>query len=348
MNRTFLDACNGVHTDRVPVWYMRQAGRYQAEYRQIRTSHSLVDICRNPKLCAEVTLLPIRQLDVDAAILFSDISIPIGAMGRGFEIKENVGPVMDAPIRTEADIDALQVFDASEKLPYVLESISRLRDCLEVPLIGFAGAPFTLASYMVEGGPSRDYLHTKRMMWGTPVLWQKLMSKLAQMTVAYLKAQIAAGATAVQLFDSWVGALSPHDYRAFVLPTMQQIFSGLAEEGVPLIYFGVGTGELLPDFAKSGANVIGIDWRVPLSEARKRLPAGTAIQGNLDPQLLQAPWPVIEDHAKRVIEEGAAKDGFIFNLGHGVPRTTDPNVLVQLTRFVHEYSTQWLQARGEC
>jgi uroporphyrinogen decarboxylase len=346
-NSTFIDACNGLPTNRVPVWYMRQAGRYQAEYRQIRTAHSLIEICQDPELCARVTMLPIAQLDVDAAILFSDISIPIGAMGRAFDIKENVGPVMGEPIRTEADVDSLQIFNPTEKLPYVLEAITRLKKRLEVPLIGFAGAPFTLASYMVEGGPSREYLHTKRMMWGEPLLWQKLMAKLSDMTVTYLKAQIAAGARAVQLFDSWVGALSPFDYRQFVFPTMQRIFADLADEDVPLIYFGVGTGELLTDFGQSGANVIGIDWRVPLSQARKRLPAGMAIQGNLDPMLLQAPWPVIEDHAKRIIEEGAAKDGFIFNLGHGVPRTTDPTVLIRLTQFIHEYSKQFLSTRGE-
>lgn len=338
LNRTFLDACQRKHTDYTPVWYMRQAGRYQPEYRKIREKYSLLDICKIPELCSEVTQLPVTQLGVDAAILFSDISIPIGAMGKNFDIQENVGPVMEQPIRTEEDVDSLRVFDAAESLPYVLESIQILSQDLTVPLIGFAGAPFTLASYMIEGGPSRDYLRTKGMMWSEPKLWSKLMDKLADMTIGYLRAQVKAGASAVQLFDSWVGALSPADFRQSVQPVMQRIFSALRDLDVPLIYFGVNTGELLEDFAETGATVIGVDWRVPLQAARQRIGPEFAVQGNLDPATLLAPWQVLKTKAQAVLDAAQRQPGHVFNLGHGVIRTTPVENLQRLTEWIHEYS----------
>ncbi|QQE77432.1 uroporphyrinogen decarboxylase [Alicyclobacillus sp. SO9] len=339
-NQTFLDACWQRPTDYTPVWYMRQAGRYQPEYRKIREKYSLLEICRIPEVCAEVTKLPVSQLGVDAAILFSDISVPIGAMGRNFDIQENVGPVMEHPIRTETDIAQLQVFDPREALPYVLDTIMMLKADLEVPLIGFAGAPFTLASYMVEGGPSRDYIQTKQMMWKTPALWNSLMDKLTTMTVKYLRAQIEAGASAVQLFDSWVGALSPADYRKYVLPVMKRIFTELKDLQVPTIYFGVGTGELLQDFTETGAHVIGVDWRVPLSEARKRIGLDHAIQGNLDPAAALTSGAVTEEKTKQIIDAGIEHPGHIFNLGHGVLRSTPVENLQRLTALVHEYSAK--------
>jgi uroporphyrinogen decarboxylase len=342
----FLKACRREQVDATPVWFMRQAGRYQPEYRRLRERYALLDICRQPELCCEVTKLPVQQLGVDAAILFSDISLPIGAMGRDFDIEEHVGPVMAEPVRTRRDIEQLQVFHPEESLPYVLETIRLLKRDLKVPLIGFAGAPFTLASYLIEGGPSRDYLMTKRMMWEADDLWTALMDKLAQVTVRYLRAQVEAGADALQLFDSWAGSLSPDDYQEYVLPTMQRIFQDLQDLGVPIIYFGVTTGDLLPLWRQTGATVIGVDWRVPLATARARVGDGVAIQGNLDPALLFAPWPVIERRARAIIDAGLEHSGFIFNLGHGVHRHTDGATLERLVQFVHEYSQERLGMKG--
>lgn len=337
----FIRACHLQSVDHVPVWYMRQAGRYQPDYRAIREKYSLVEICKHPELCAEVTKLPVTQLGVDAAILFSDIMIPVGAMGMDFEIQENVGPVIDSPITSLSDIERLQVFNPDEGLPHVLETIRQLKNDLTVPLIGFTGAPFTLASYMIEGRPSRNYIRTKQMMWGHPELWRPLMAKLGAMVVRYAKAQVAAGAAAIQLFDSWVGSLSVPDFRTYVLPTIQDIFHQLKDIGVPLIYFGVNTGELLASFAQSGASVIGVDWRVPLPVARQRIGSNLAVQGNLDPILLFAPWPVLERRAREILDEGMQQPGFIFNLGHGVTHnqpTVEVETLRRLTELVHEYS----------
>lgn len=338
-NKVFLDACWQKDTPYTPVWYMRQAGRYQPEYRKLREKYSLLEICRIPELCREVTTLPVTQLGVDAGILFSDISLPIGAMGRAFDIVENRGPVLDEPIRTEADIRSLQNFDPEESLPHVLQSIRMIVEDLPVPLIGFAGAPFTLASYMIEGGPSRDYLWTKRMMWDAPDLWNLLMDKLATSTIRYLRAQVEAGARAVQLFDSWVGALSPADFRRFVLPVMQRIFAGLRDLSIPMIYFGVGTGELLSMFADTGATVIGVDWRVPLPQARQRIGGQHAIQGNLDPALLLTSWSTLKEHTEGILEPVRNEPGHIFNLGHGVIRTTSVEQVQRLTAWIHEYTS---------
>jgi uroporphyrinogen decarboxylase len=345
----FLQACLRQPAHHVPVWYMRQAGRYQPEYRKIREKYSLLDICKIPELCLEVTKLPVTQLGVDAAILFSDIMVPIGPMGMQFEIQENVGPVVDHPIVNAADVDRLRVFNPAEDLPHVLESISLIRDNIDVPLIGFAGAPFTLASYMIEGRPSRNYIKTKRMMWGNTPLWNALMDKLAEVIITYLNAQVKAGAAALQIFDSWIGSLGPEDYRVYVLPTMQKIFAGLQDTGVPLIYFGVNTGELLQTFTETGASVIGVDWRVPIASARERIGYDFALQGNLDPAMLFAPWPEIERRTKAILDEGIASgNGFIFNLGHGVIHnnpTVEVETLRRLTEFVHEYSSMVLGHR---
>lgn len=336
-NDTFLRACKQEHTEQVPVWFMRQAGRYDKAYRAIRARYSLVEICEHPDVCVEVTKMPVDKLGVDAAILFSDIMIPVGAMGVPFEIKENVGPVIEHPIQDAADIERLQVFEPAEKLPHVLETIHLLHRDLSVPLIGFMGGPFTLASYMVEGGPSRDYLRTKTMMVSHPDLWQTLMNKLAEMIIRYGTAQVKAGAQALQVFDSWVGSLAPRDFRRYVKPTMQYIFNKLSELDVPLIYFGVNTGELLADFADTGATVVGVDWRVPMSVARQRVGDRVSLQGNFDPALLYAPNSVIESTAREILDESAQGPGYIFNLGHGVKPTTDIGKLITLVETVHAY-----------
>lgn len=334
----FLDACRSRKTSRVPVWYMRQAGRYQPEYREIRKNYSLLEICERPELCAQVTSLPVTQLGVDAAILFSDIMVPVGPMGVKYEIVEGRGPVVAHPLRTRQDVDALHGFDVHDALPYVLETIERVKDRISVPLIGFAGAPFTLASYMIEGGPSRDYLHTKAMMHGEPDMFSNLMAKLSEMVIYYLRAQITAGADAVQVFDSWAGSLSPKDYEMHILPHMQRIFNALSEDEAPSIYFGVGTGELLPLFKTLKANVIGVDWRVSIRAARERVGSSHAIQGNLDPALLLAPFDVLKARTAEILAEGMEKPGFIFNLGHGVFPAASTDTLRRLTEFVHEFS----------
>ncbi len=343
-NDRFLRACRREPVDMVPVWYMRQAGRYDAAYREIRKQYSLVEICQHPEICCEVTKMPIEKLGVDAAILFSDIMIPIGAMGLPFEIREHVGPVIDSPIRTEADVERLEQFEATNRLPHVLETIRMLKQQLTVPLIGFTGAPFTLASYMIEGSPSRDYIRTKQMMVGQTDIWLKLMAKLRDMVIAYAKAQVEAGAMAIQLFDSWVGSLAPADFDLYVAPTMHQIFTALAPLGVPLIYFGVTTGELLTRFRQTGATVIGVDWRVSIADARMRIGENIALQGNLDPAMLHIPWPELKKRATHILDEGMQHSGFIFNLGHGVKPSVKISTLHQLTQFVHEYSHLQLQS----
>jgi uroporphyrinogen decarboxylase len=337
----FLRACRREPVDAIPVWYMRQAGRSQAEYREIRKTYSLLDITRIPELCAEVTLLPVKQYQVDAAILFSDIMVPIGAIGLPFEIKSG-GPVIEHPIRTKADVEKLHDFDMETDLPHVMQAIQILTRELDVPLIGFSGAPFTLASYMVEGGPSRNHLKTKSMMYQAPDIWFALMDRLERTIITYLEGQVKAGVHAVQIFDSWVGALSPFDYEQYVLPSMKRIFAGIRHLNVPKIYFGVGTGELLHAMREAGPDVIGIDWRVPLAEARRRVGDQVTIQGNLDPAALLGPWPEIERRAKHIIDQGIQHPGFIFNLGHGVYPETNGEVLRQLTEFIHDYSRQIL------
>ncbi|HXJ65723.1 MAG TPA: uroporphyrinogen decarboxylase, partial [Actinomycetota bacterium] len=286
MDDLFLRACRREPVSRTPVWFMRQAGRYQPEYRALRERHGILEICRTPELAVRVAMLPVEQLGVDAAILFSDIMVPVAAMGASLEIVEGRGPVIDPPIRSAADVERLRVLEPSEDVPFVLDAVGELAARLDVPLIGFAGAPFTLASYLVEGGPSRDYALTKALMWSEPAVWDELMSVLADSMTWYLQAQVAAGAAAVQLFDSWVGSLTEEDYRTHVLPYSARILAGV--QGVPRIHFGVGTGHLLEAMRDAGADIVGVDWRTPLDRAWKVLGEGVAVQGNLDPTALTA------------------------------------------------------------
>nr|WP_026174117.1 uroporphyrinogen decarboxylase [Effusibacillus pohliae] len=343
-NDTFLRACRKERVEHVPVWYMRQAGRYQPEYRKIREKYSLMEICEIPEVCAEVTLLPVRQLNTDAAILFSDIMIPVKAMGMEVDIKGGYGPVIANPIKQAADVERLRDLDPEADLPNTMEAIRILHRELNVPLIGFAGAPFTLASYMIEGGPSKNYHKTKQMMYAAPEVWNALMDKLGNMIVTYMKAQVAAGAQAVQIFDSWIGSLSPSDYRQYVFPTMRRIFENLQGIGAPMIYFGINTGELLPVWKELAVDVIGVDWRVPLDAARARVGTKFALQGNLDPAVLLAPWPVIEQKAREILDLGMVEPGYIFNLGHGIFPEVKVETLKRLTEFIHRYSSAKLQA----
>ncbi len=337
-NDLFLRACRGETVERLPVWYMRQAGRYQEEYREIRKNYTLEEICLDPALCAKVTMLPVEQLNVDAAILFSDIMIPLGPIGVNYSLVKDKGPEIANPIRSLHDVEQLRKIQPEVDLPHVLETIRLLKQQLEVPLIGFSGAPFTLASYMIEGGPSRNYLLTKTLMYEAPTTWELLMDKLGDMVVTYLRAQVLAGADAVQVFDSWVGSLAPVDYRRYVMPAMEKIFAGIRDLDVPSIYFGVNTGELLADFSHIGSSVVGVDWRVPIQAARERTRGMVSLQGNLDPALLFAPWEVLESRAKAIIDEAVIEPGFVFNLGHGVLPSVNPSVLQKLTAFIHEYS----------
>ena len=302
----------------------------------MREKHSLLDIVRTPDLAVEVTLQPVRRLGVDAAILFSDIVVPLEGMGVELDIVPGVGPVISDPISNAADVAELGTFDPQEHVPYVIDTIKAAVGELDAPLIGFGGAPFTLASYLIEGGPSKDHAKTKALMYSDAATWDALMGALSDAVLTYLEAQVAAGASAVQLFDSWVGHLAPRDYEARVLPWTKRIFTGLAQLGVPLIHFGVGTGELLTLIGSSGASVVGIDWRVPLDVARTRLPAGMVVQGNLDPALCLAPWDVVEGAARDVLQRGGRR-GHVFNLGHGVLPRTDPAILERLVAFVHSW-----------
>lgn len=335
----FLQACRGEPTDRVPVWFMRQAGRSLPEYRALRERHEILEICHTPELAAEVTLQPVRRLGVDAAILFSDIVVPVEAMGVALEIAPGVGPVIEEPFRSRGDIERLRPLEPERDVPYVLDAIKILVAQLDVPLIGFGGAPFTLASYLIEGGPSKTHAATKSFMYSEPATWHKLMDRLAGSVLAYMRAQVAAGAQAVQLFDSWAGHLSPADYRTYVAPAVERILGGLTDLGVPRIHFGVNTGELLELMTGAGADVMGIDWRVPLDSARARLGEKIVLQGNLDPAACLAPWEVIEEKALDVLERGGGVR-HIFNLGHGVLPETDPNALAKLVDFVHSWEPQ--------
>jgi uroporphyrinogen decarboxylase len=330
---TFLDACWGKPVERPPVWFMRQAGRSLPEYRALRERHGMFDIFRDPELAAEVTLQPVRRLGVDAAILFSDIVVPLAAVG--VEIRLEPGPVLAQPFRTAADLPRLRPLEPEADMPYVLDTVRLLVEQLDVPLIGFAGAPFTLASYLIEGGPSKTHAMTKAVMYGEPAFWADLLDRLAGIVVASLRAQVEAGAAAVQVFDSWAGLLSPADYRRWVLPATRRIFAGLDDLGVPRIHFGVGTGELLELLAEAGADVVGVDWRVPLDRARTRLGDQVAVQGNLDPAVCLAPWDVVAREARAVLDTNAGRPGHVFNLGWGVLPETDPDTLRRLVDLVH-------------
>ncbi|MFC7441658.1 uroporphyrinogen decarboxylase [Laceyella putida] len=339
-NDTFLRACRKEPTPYVPVWYMRQAGRYQPEYRKIREKYSFFEMNYIPEVCAEVTKLPVDQLGVDAAILFADIVTPLKPIGVEVEIRSGIGPVIDNPIRRVEDVRRLGELDPVSDIPYIMDAVRILTEQLHVPLIGFAGAPFTLASYLIEGGPSKNYHKTKAMMYTEPEAWALLMDKLGDMTITYLRAQIEAGAKAVQVFDSWVGAVSEADYRQFIFPTMHRIFTRLQETGVPLIYFGVGTGHLLRAFNELPVDVLGLDWRVTITQARTEYGVNKALQGNLEPALLLAPWETLERKAKQVLDEGMRQPGYIFNLGHGIFPQCSVETMQKLTEFVHRYTYQ--------
>jgi uroporphyrinogen decarboxylase len=322
-----------------PVWFMRQAGRSLPEYRRVRAGVPMLEACRRPELVCEITLQPVRRHGVDAAILFSDIMVPLAAAGVALEIVPGTGPVVAEPIRAAADLARLRPL-APADVSYVDEAVRLLVTELgSTPLIGFAGAPFTLASYLVEGAPSRSYQATKALMYGQPATWHALCRRLAEITLAFLRVQVAAGVSAVQLFDSWAGALSEADYRRFVLPHSAYVLGGLAGAGIPRVHFGVGTGELLAAMAEAGADVLGVDWRTPLPVAAARAGGDRPVQGNLDPAVLLAPWEVIETEVRRVLAEGAATPGHVFNLGHGVLPETDPEVLRRVVDLVHEATT---------
>ena len=313
---------------------MRQAGRSLPEYRKIRAGVGMLESCRQPELVTEITLQPVRRHGVDAAVLFSDIVVPLAAAGVDLDIVAGTGPVVADPIRSAAGLEQLRPITVAD-VSYVDEAVRLLTAELgPTPLIGFAGAPFTLASYLIEGGPSRTYLKTKAMMYGDPQLWDALMSRLADITLAFLRVQVAAGVSAVQLFDSWAGALSEADYREHVMPYSARVLAGLSGS-VPRIHFGVGTGVLLQAMGEAGADVVGVDWRTPLSVATGQIGPDKPVQGNLDPAILFAPWPVVEREARRVLAEGKAAPGHVFNLGHGVMPETDPDVLTRLTELVH-------------
>ncbi len=318
--------------NRPPIWFMRQAGRSLPEYRALRADNTMLEALRSPELIAEITLQPVRRHGVDAAILFSDIVVPLVSIGVPIDIVGGVGPVIDKPIRTMSDLDILRELHPDD-VPFVTEAVRALIPQLgAIPLIGFAGAPFTLASYLIEGGPSRDHARTKALMHGDPQLWHDLLGRLASITSAFLRVQIEAGAAAVQLFDSWAGALSAADYETYVMPHSRAVLDSVS--AVPRIHFGVGTGELLALMRRAGADVVGVDWRVPLDAAARRLGPGAVVQGNLDPALLLADWPVVERAVRRIVTEGRTAAGHIFNLGHGVLPDTDPNVLTRVVDLV--------------
>jgi uroporphyrinogen decarboxylase len=339
----FLQAARRQPAGHTPVWFMRQAGRVLPEYRAIRERWSLVEICRQPELCAEVTLQPLRRMELDAAVVFADIMLPLIGIGVGIEIVEHVGPVIADPIRTVAGLDLLRPIEPSADVPYLLETLRLVKRELAsggTALLGFAGAPFTLASYLLEGKPTRDFVRTKSVMYGEPVVWHGMMERLTGITIGYLEAQIDAGADAVQLFDSWVGALAPDDYASSVQPYVRRIFAALAPRNVPLIHFGTNTATLLGQMKDDGGTVMGVDWRIPLDDAWSRIGPGLAIQGNLDPAALFAPRSVLDAHASDVLGRAGGRPGHIFNLGHGLLPATPLDNLLHLADFVRRETTR--------
>ena len=332
----FLDACRGIGGPRqVPVWFMRQAGRSLPEYRSIRGVGSILDAIKQPDLATEITLQPVRRYGVDAAILYSDIVVPVHAIGFGVDVVPGVGPVVEQPFTERRDLERLRPLDAVTDVPYVTETVRNLVKELPVPLIGFAGAPFTVASYLIEGRPSRTYAKTKALMHGDPDLWFALMDRLADLATAFLDAQITAGAAAVQLFDSWAGTLHSADYRRFAMPSSSKVLAYARGRGVPTIHFGVHTGELLRLMRDAGADVVGIDWRTHLDDARAVLGERVTLQGNLDPAIVLSPWDVVATEARDVLARNNGHPGHIFNLGHGVLPETDPSILERLVDLVH-------------
>jgi uroporphyrinogen decarboxylase len=324
--------------DRTPIWFMRQAGRYLPEYRELRGDRDILETIRIPDEAVEITLQPLRRMPLDAAILFSDIVVPLVAIGIAFRIEAGRGPVLDEPFRSRRDVARLRPLEPEVDEPYTLEAVRALVAELEVPLLGFAGAPFTLASYLVEGGPSRDHARTKALMFADPPTWDALMGALVDVVVRHLRAQVGAGASALQIFDPWVGALAPAAYRANVLPHMHRLFEGIVDLAVPVIHFGVGTSELLELMRDAGGDAVGIDHRIPLDRAWERLGNATAIQGNLDPAVLLAPWDVVEREALDVLDRAGGRAGHVFNLGHGVLPDTPVENLQRLVDLVHARS----------
>ncbi|MBV8995640.1 MAG: uroporphyrinogen decarboxylase [Pseudonocardiales bacterium] len=340
LDAPLLAAARGERPQHAPVWFMRQAGRSLPEYRALRADQPMLAACMTPELACEITLQPVRRHGVDAAILFSDIMVPLHAAGVGLDIVPGTGPVVHNPVRSASDVMALPVLDPDAVAPVAATVRLLIAELGATPLIGFAGAPFTLASYLVEGGPSRHHERTKALMHAEPEVWHALLDRLAELTLTFLRVQVAAGVDAVQLFDSWAGALSERDYRQFVAPHSTRVLAGLAGTGVRRIHFGVGTGELLGAMAEAGADVVGVDWRVRLDAAAQRVRAArphrpVVLQGNLDPAVLLAGWPVVEREVRRVIAEGRAADAHVLNLGHGVLPETDPDILTRIVELAH-------------
>jgi uroporphyrinogen decarboxylase len=339
ISQRFLQACRRELVDSTPVWFMRQAGRYMPEYRVIREKYTLIEICQHPEIAAEVTMQPVRALGVDAAILFADILLPVIPLGLGLEFAQGEGPVIGSPVRTLEDVRAMRPFDAESDLGYVMDAIRILRGTLGgVPLIGFCGAPFTVASYIIEGGSSREFLKTKTMMYSAPEVFHALMEKLSVVLGGYLLAQIHAGAQAVQVFDSWVGALSPADYETFVLPYSQKVLKAAEALNVPVIHFGTNTTTLLPLMKRAGGSVLGLDWRLPLDDGWKIIGHDRAVQGNLDPVTLFAPLPEIKARVHDILRRAEGRPGHIFNLGHGILQQTPVDNVKAVVDMVHEYS----------
>jgi len=338
-NSSFVRACKSQPVDRTPVWFMRQAGRYMPEYRAVRKQHSLLEICKKPALAAEVTITAAEILGVDAAIIFADLLLPLEVMGLPFHFSAGEGPVIEKPVRTKEDIANLRT-DRAAELGYVSEAVALVAKHFanRVPVIGFCGAPFTLASYMIEGGGSRNYIHAKKMMYNSPTDWDALMRKLVTVTAAYSAEQVRAGADVIQIFDSWVGCLSVEDYRRYVLPHVTGMVKQLQKTGAPIIYFGTDSATLLPAMKETGADVIGLDWRIPLDEGWARLDHGVAVQGNLDPVLLFADWKELKSRAEDILRRAAGRPGHVFNLGHGILPETPVDNVKNLVRFVQEYS----------
>ncbi|HEY3508008.1 uroporphyrinogen decarboxylase [Kribbella sp. NPDC051137] len=334
----YLLAARGERPPHTPVWFMRQAGRALPEYRKVREGIPMLEALTRPDIVVEITLQPVRRYGVDAAVFYSDIVAPLKSAGFDVDIKPGIGPVVAEPIRDAEGVGRVRPVTPAD-VPYTTESVQQLVSELGgTPLIGFAGAPFTVASYLVEGGPSKDFAKTKAMMHGDPALWHSLADRLADVAIAYLAIQVEAGASAVQLFDSWAGGLSPRDYERFVLPHTARVFEAIEHYGVPRVHFGVNTGELLGLMSAAGADVVGVDWRVPLDEAVRRIGTPKPVQGNLDPALLFAGWEAIEPELDRILAEGKAAPGHIFNLGHGVPPNADPDVLERITKYVQSAS----------
>ncbi|MFV1992101.1 MAG: uroporphyrinogen decarboxylase [Acidimicrobiales bacterium] len=331
----YIRAARNQPAGHTPVWFQRQAGRSLPEYRAVRTEGSILDTILDPKLSAEITMQPVRRYGVDAAILFSDIVVPIAAVGFGMDVVPGVGPVVEQPFSRREDLSRLRQLEPEVDTPHVIETVKLLVDQLDVPLIGFAGAPFTLASYLIEGQPSRTYAHTKALMLGDEQLWHDLMERLSDLAIASLRSQIHAGASAVQLFDSWAGSLDRATYEHYVAPHTTRVIAEIADLDVPKALFGVGTGELLQPMAATGVDLLGVDWRIPIDVARARIGANIAIQGNLDPAILGAPWSAVEAATRDILKRNAGRPGHVFNLGHGVLPETDPDVLQRIVELVH-------------